>query len=95
MGVATFLKRNNALFSARTQYQLRGMAKLKESQGHGFGKIILGLSELILKKKKADLIWCNAREVAVNFYKKMAVKLHKNYLKIRDIGTHCMMYKNI
>mgnify|MGYP001053788834 CR=1 FL=1 len=81
VGAATFLKRNHTLFSVRNQYQLTGMAILRKSQCHGFGKIILGHGELILKKKKANLIWCNAREVAVKFYKKMAVKLHENYLK--------------
>lgn len=81
VGTATFLKRNHTLFSVRNQYQLTGMAILRKSQCHGFGKIILSHSELILKKKKANLIWCNAREVAVKFYKKMAVKLHENYLK--------------
>tara|TARA_R110002049_G_scaffold274391_2_gene452320 strand:+ start:1067 stop:1591 length:525 start_codon:yes stop_codon:yes gene_type:complete len=94
IGVSTFLKKNNSLLSDSGQYQLRGMAILKEFQGYGFGKIILEHGELILKNKKVKTIWCNAREVAVNFYKKTGYQTIGKPFDIKDIGKHFIMYKH-
>ena len=93
IGVCTLLKNNNALFSTINQYQLRGMAILTEFQGDGLGSYILKYAESILMKNKVEIIWCNAREVAINFYKKSGYKIKGKPFEIETAGTHYIMYK--
>ena len=49
----------------------------------------------ILKQKKCDLLWCNARLVAVNFYKSLGFNIIGNLFDIKEIGPHYYMYKEI
>jgi len=93
VGVCSFLKNNHNLIPATSQYQLRGMAILENFQGLGLGKTILNYSELQLKNKGINAIWCNAREIAVNFYKKNGYQTTGKPFNIKDIGLHYMMHK--
>lgn len=95
IGVCTFLQKNNALISEVNQYQLRGMAILKDFQGLGFGNSILKHGELMLKKKHIKIVWCNARQVALNFYKKNHYKIIGQPFTIKGIGEHVIMYKEL
>lgn len=95
IGICTFLKNNCGLISETNQYQLRGMAILNKFQGKGFGHEILKHGESILKDKNAKIIWCNAREVAVNFYKKNGCQIIGESFNIKDIGLHFIMYKHL
>ena len=45
------------------------------------------------KDKNAKIIWCNARENAVNFYKKNRYQIIGESFNIKDIGLHYLMYK--
>ena len=70
LGVSTFLSNKNSTFKENTQYQLRGMAVLQSHQNLGLGDAILKNGEQFLISKNIDMLWFNAREIAVNFYKK-------------------------
>ncbi len=93
IGTATFLKSNNDNFKEKNQYQLRGMAILTEFQGKHLGSYLLFEAEKLLKQKNIKLIWCNAREIAINFYKRHHYKIFGNSFQIEKIGTHYVMYK--
>ncbi|WP_147678033.1 GNAT family N-acetyltransferase [Algibacter pacificus] len=95
IGVCSILKKRNPNFTALTQYQLRGMAVLKPYQGLGVGKELITYCDSFLKKKHADLIWCNAREIAVDFYKKNGYHIIGNSFHIKNIGPHFTMKKNL
>ena len=95
VGVCSFFKNNHEIISETPQYQLRGMAILKTYQGKGLGQIILDYGETITKKKHTQLVWCNAREVAINFYKKCGYKIIGNSFNIKNIGLHYVMYKKL
>lgn len=69
------------------------MAILEKFQGNGFGNIILDYGEQFMKNKKANITWCNAREIAVNFYQKNGYKIIGDAFDIKDIGIHYTMYK--
>ncbi|SFZ93773.1 Acetyltransferase (GNAT) domain-containing protein [Flaviramulus basaltis] len=71
------------------------MAILKEYQGKGIGNIILNYTEEFIKKKNTDIIWCNAREIAVDFYKKNNYQTIGKAFPIKDIGLHYVMYKTL
>ena len=95
IGICTFLKKKYNVLSETHQYQLRGMAILNDFQGKGFGHIILKYGESLLKNKKAKIVWCNAREVAVNFYKKSNYKIIGESFDVKGIGLHYTMFKQL
>ena len=48
-----------------------------------------------LKKRSCDLLWCNARLVAVDFYKSLRFRIYGDIFYIEGIGPHYYMYKEI
>lgn len=92
IGVATCLKKSNPIYTEKNQYQLRGMAILKEFQKKGLGKLILDEAEKQLSGE-CDMIWCNARKIAVSFYKKNGYVISGEPFEIPSIGLHYVMGK--
>ena len=95
VGISSFLLSKHPLLTEELQYQLRGMAVLNEYQNLGLGKLILNHGENLLKKQNIQIVWCNAREKAVNFYKKNGYKIIGLPFDIKDIGKHFIMYKSL
>ena len=93
-GIITLMK-NKGVAVEGSQYQLRGMAIKKEFQNQGLGKHLLLEVETILKQKKCTVIWCNARIIALPFYKKLKFKVIGNEFDIPKIGLHFKMYKTL
>ncbi|NCT19011.1 MAG: GNAT family N-acetyltransferase [Flavobacteriia bacterium] len=94
IGVATFLENNNPLFQA-DQLQLRGMAVLTKYQGKKLGDLLLKKAEELAIAKNKSIIWCNARLIAVNFYKRAGYQTIGNSFEIKEVGTHFVMFKEI
>ena len=94
IGVTTYLKHEIKELTGN-QYQLRGMAVLKEYQNRGIGKLMIEKGEKIIKERKGNVIWCNAREVALNFYKRHGFKKIGNPFVIPKIGLHFVMHKTL
>tara|TARA_B100000945_G_C20269880_1_gene543392 strand:+ start:446 stop:886 length:441 start_codon:yes stop_codon:yes gene_type:complete len=76
-------------------YRLRGMATSNEHRRKGYGKKIMKEAIDLLKQKKCDLLWCNARLVALDFYKSLGFITTGKIFEIKDIGPHYVMYKKI
>ncbi len=95
VGVISIFKNKNSIFSAENQFQIRGMAVLQEHQGKKLGNQLLMKSEAYISSQKGDLIWFNAREVAVPFYQNSCYKIIGEAFEIKEIGTHYIMYKNL
>ncbi|HLV15244.1 MAG TPA: GNAT family N-acetyltransferase [Xanthomarina sp.] len=95
IGVASFMNNKFHLFSEDKQYQLRGMAILKNFQHQGLGKRLIQEGENILNERKADLLWFNAREVALEFYKSNGYLIFGDAFNIPDIGVHYVMTKKL
>lgn len=94
VAVSSYMKSSNSLFQG-AQYQLRGMATTVSLQGKGCGRLMIERAEEIIKSKQIDLIWCNAREVALKFYQKQGFKLVGELFDIQYAGLHAVMFKNI
>ncbi len=77
------------------QYQLRGMATLEVNHKKGYGKKLLAKVEEILKDKNIEIIWCNARVLALDFYRKHGYNIVGEEFDIPQIGGHFVMYKRI
>lgn len=95
IGVATFIKNHQSNFTEEVQFQLRGMAVIQQFQGKRLGNVLLEKGLKQLKLLHADLIWCNAREVATHFYSKFGFNTYGKPFDVPNIGTHYTMYKNI
>lgn len=95
VGVATLIESKNQLFQEQHQFQLRGMAVLKDFQSCGYGDLLLQYAEQLVFKHKESLIWFNARTVAVGFYKKNNYKIIGEPFEISGVGTHHKMYKTL
>ena len=76
-------------------YQLRGMAVLSEYQGKGLGMRILKSGEEALIERKAEILWMNARLVAVPFYEKQGYQKKGTAFDIPGIGPHFIMFKRL
>lgn len=93
-GIATFLEQNNTNFDGE-HLQLRGMAVLDEFKEKGIGKLLLETGELLARIKEKNLIWCNARILAVPFYKKMGYTTVGYTFEIPLVGVHYVMKKEL
>ena len=94
LGIVTYMKSDYEALQGN-QYQLRGMAVLKDCQKRGFGNLLIAKGEDIIKQENGTIIWCNAREIAVNFYKKNGFKIIGKSFVIPKIGLHYVMHKSI
>lgn len=93
-GVASFMRNKSKLFNSEEQFQLRGMAVLPEFQKKELGKKLLLEGEDLLKKKFHNpLLWFNARETAVEFYKKYGYTTKGDLFMIPNVCRHIVMYK--
>ena len=94
IAVSSYMKAGYKDFEGN-QFQLRGMATLTEFQGFGAGKLMLQEAVQIIKEKKCNLLWCNARIAAVDFYKKQGFQTFGEKFEISFVGDHYVMFKNI
>ncbi|MFG6686356.1 GNAT family N-acetyltransferase [Mariniflexile sp. HNIBRBA6329] len=95
VAVCSFFKCKHPLLPEEFQYQLRGMAVLNEYQNLGLGQLILNHGEVLLRTQNIQIIWCNAREKAIGFYKKMDYTIIGDAFNIEHIGLHYVMYKTL
>ena len=94
-GVISAFKAQNKLFSEENQYQIRGMAVLSEFQKKGFGEALLEYCENEIRLISGDLIWFNAREIALGFYEKSGYEILGDPFEIPDVGPHYILFKAI
>ena len=95
VGIISVFKEKNNLFSETNQFQIRGLAVLEAFQGKGFGAELVKEAENHCISLNTDVIWFNARENAVSFYKKLGYTSIGDSFLIPDVGIHFAMYKKI
>ena len=92
---ATFYAQKSMKIKSNNAYRLRGMATDSQFQRKGYARNLMLESFKELKKRDCDMVWCNARLVAVNFYKSLRFKIIGELFDIEAIGPHYYMYKEI
>jgi GNAT superfamily N-acetyltransferase len=65
-----------SFFKYQNIYRLRAMGVLESVQGKGVGAAILNKAEGICRDKGVNVIWCDSREVAWDFYLKQGYKCY-------------------
>lgn len=91
VGIASFYSNGHALIEARTAVQLRGMATHPEYRGAGYGKAIVQHAAKFFAERQVNVMWCNARDVARNFYESLGFVVIGAPFDIKGIGKHWVM----
>ncbi|TPD65607.1 GNAT family N-acetyltransferase [Flavobacterium microcysteis] len=94
-GIASLFICATPFLKEEPQFQLRGMAVLPEFQKKGLGEALVKHAENDALERGGKIIWFNAREIAVTFYKKLGYEIVGEPFDIADIGKHYVMYKNL
>ena len=92
---ATFYPEKSIKTQSRNAYRLRGMVTDINFQRKGYASELMKESFKELKKRQCDMLWCNARLVAIDFYNSVEFKVAGDLFDIEGIGPHYYMYKEI
>ena len=95
ISIGTFYPENDSEIKTKNAYRLRGMATHPDFRRLSAASKLMIKSFNMLKEKKCDFLWCNARLVAVEFYKSLDFKIIGPEFDIPAIGPHFKMYKKI
>ena len=95
ISIGTFYPENDVQLQTKNGYRLRGMATHPNYRRKSAAKKLMEKSFILLKEKKCDVLWCNARLIAVEFYKSLGFKITGEIFEIPSIGHHYKMYKSI
>ena len=77
------------------EWRLRGMAVLDKFQSKGIGEKLLKECFTFILSNNGQLIWCNARIKAVEFYTKCGFSICSEEFNIPNIGAHFQMEKKL
>ena len=93
--IGSFFKQTNTQFSEKNQYRLRAMATLAYAQKQGAAKALLDFAFEKLLDLNQEIIWCDARLVAIGFYEKIGFTKQGEMYEIPLIGYHYLMWKSV
>ena len=95
ISIGTFYPENDIELQTKNGYRLRGMATHPKFRRKSAATKLMKESFVLLKEKKCDVLWCNARLVAIEFYKSLGFKITGKIFDIPSIGPHYKMYKSV
>ena len=95
ISIGTFYPENDIELQTKNGYRLRGMATHPKFRRKSAATKLMKESFVLLKEKKCDVLWCNARLVAVEFYKSLGFKITGKIFDIPSIGPHYKMYRSV
>lgn len=93
VGIVSLFKTAEPLLNFKSQYQLRGMAIHTNYRGQAIGTTLIKNAEEYLKRQSIEVLWCNARTSALEFYKKQAYQIFSDEFEIEGVGPHFKLYK--
>jgi len=77
--------------NSRAGWRIRGMASMPQVRGGGYGRKLVTVARDRAWAVERAPIWCNARESAFGFYKKIGFSIVGDLFEIEGIGTHAVM----
>jgi GNAT superfamily N-acetyltransferase len=92
---ASFYPEKSIKIISDNAYRLRGMATDADFQRKGYASDLMAESFKELRNRDCDMVWCNARLGAVDFYKSVGFKITGGLFDIVGIGPHYYMYKEL
>lgn len=91
VSVASFYFEKHPDIEGQYQFRLRGMATLPEHRAHGHSSALLRTAFPLIKQNLCQVLWCNAREVAIGFYENIGFKKHGHIFEVPETGPHQLM----
>lgn len=79
----------------KNQYRLRAMATDPDYRGNHAGRVLIEYAIRILRHQNVDVLWCDARIIAVGFYQKLGFDLRDDIYEIPLIGPHKFMWTKL
>ena len=73
-------------------WQLRGMATLPSVRGLGLGKALLVACTSAAREAGGQVLWCNARVNAADFYARAGWQIEGHEFDIPTVGPHFRMF---
>ena len=101
VGIASFyheampLEFEKTGFANARAWRLRGMAVEPMRQGQGIGLKVLQFGIAEIARRGGSLLWCNARTVAMGFYRIAGFEVRGEEFDIPGVGPHFVMVYRI
>jgi ribosomal protein S18 acetylase RimI-like enzyme len=89
----TLQQENSSKLPQEKQYRLRAMAVREGYRGQGFGDAIVDAGLNHLRELGVEVVWCDARVAALNFYRRLQFEELEEEYEIPIIGLHRFMWK--
>lgn len=93
VATVTFQQEKSQRLQQEKQYRLRAMAVREGCRGQGFGDAIVEAGFNHLKVLGVEVVWCDARVAALNFYRRLQFEELEEEYEIPIIGKHRFMWK--
>ena len=95
VGIATMLLADDPRCEAAPAFRLRGMAVAASHQKTGYGSAALQFAEAEAGRRGGVIVWCNAREIAVPFYRRNGYETVGDVFSLPNIGPHFFCRKRL
>jgi GNAT superfamily N-acetyltransferase len=76
-------------------YHLRGMAIAADLQRQGVGRLLLNAAEAFVLTTPIRILWCNARKIAIPFYRASGWQIMSEEFEIPSVGPHVRMTRSL
>ncbi|MEY3849914.1 MAG: hypothetical protein RJA38_355 [Bacteroidota bacterium] len=93
VATVTFQEETSSKLPQEKQYRLRAMAVREGYRGQGFGDAIVEEGVKYLSSLGIQVVWCDARVAALNFYRRLQFEEFEEEYEIPIIGLHRFMWK--
>lgn len=92
IGICSLFQMNNEKLPYTKPYRLRAMATSPEVRGIGAGAAIVKHALNLTRELGHDVLWCDARKIALGFYERLGFETFGDFYNVRNIGPHKLMY---
>ena len=95
MGICSLFATETEKLPERAQYRLRAMATHPDVRGAGAGRAVVDAALEQVRKAGAELLWCDARKVALGFYDRLGFERIDEWYHVPNVGPHQLMFYRI
>lgn len=92
VGICSLFETGSSKIDGAYQYRLRAMATSPLVRGKGAGKAVVLEALRRVAALGCDVLWCDAREVALGFYERLGFERIDEWYEVPIIGPHQFMY---
>lgn len=92
VGVCSLFEMTTAKLNESQQIRLRAMATAPSVRDMGAGAAIVQEALRLAGGMGYDVLWCDARKVALGFYAKLGFERIDEWYEVPLIGLHQLMY---